>query len=268
MIDVIVFSKNRPLQLYALLESMLSFTDAGQVAQVSVIYSYDDEYSSALDEVKKKFEGITFIKQTNFKRDVATALFASTNDFCTFLVDDIVFKNTISLGNIVELLKNNPGLLTYSMRMGLHLNFCYPTDKIQPIPDGSIISQTFVWNWTNAQGDWSYPLSLDGHVFKKSDVMTWTSKINFNNPNQLEDFMQHAKTQGLSQHCACHVFSSIVNMPINRVQNEYANRCGEVDPSKLLEVWSSGKKIDIGHTFKIINESAHYPVNIKIVDRE
>ena len=86
MIDVIVFSKNRPLQLYALLESMLSFTDAGQVAQVSVIYSYDDEYSSALDEVKKKFEGITFIKQTNFKRDVATALFASTNDFCTFFI--------------------------------------------------------------------------------------------------------------------------------------------------------------------------------------
>lgn len=267
MIDVIIFSKNRPLQLYALLESLFSYTDASHVANVAVVYAYDDLYTEALEEVSSKFSNIVFIKQSNFKQDVASALFSSTNDYCTFLVDDIIFKNTISLNNIVELLKNNPGLLTYSMRMGLHLNFCYPINKEQPIPDGSVISQTFVWNWMNAQGDWNYPLSLDGHVFKKSDVMSWISKINFKNPNQLEDFMQHAKTLGLPQHCACHVFSSIVNVPINRVQNEYANRCGEVDPASLLDVWRAGKKIDIEHTFKIINDSAHYPINIKIVDR-
>ena len=268
MIDVIVFSKNRPLQLYALLESMFFYTDASQSASITVIYTCDDLYNNALNEIIQKFDNVTFIKQSNFKKDVATALFSSTNDYCTFLVDDIVFKNTISLGNIVELLKNNPGLLTYSMRMGLHLSFCYPTDKEQPIPDGSIISQTFVWNWLNSQGDWNYPLSLDGHVFKKTDIMNWTSKINFNNPNQLEDFMQYAKTLGLPQHCACHVISSIVNMPINRVQNEYANRCGEVDPARLLDVWNDRKKIDIEHTFKILNKSAHFPINIKIVDRE
>ena len=261
MIDVVIFSKNRPLQLYSLLESMYALTDADGSANVTVIHKYDESYSSALNELCFKFEKVKFMAQSDFKKDTLMSLFSSLNRFCVFLVDDIVFKRGISFNDITHLLNNNPSILTFSLRMGLHLNFCYPTSTIQPIPDGNITSELFVWDWTKSQGDWNYPVSLDGHVFRKQDILTWSSRITFDNPNQFEDYLQRSfKVDNTSTHCVCSTESVIINIPINRVQNEYKNRCEEIDPAKLLDIWNDGKKIDFKMLCNVTNTSAHFPI--------
>jgi hypothetical protein len=268
MIDIIIYSKNRPLQLYALLESLYALTDAVTATNVSVIYKYDDPYRDCIAELQTKFNAVKFIQQEDFRRDTLTTLITSTNQFCTFLVDDIIFKSGVSFNDIEHLLSSNPSVLTFSMRMGLHLNYCYPTNTHQPIPNGTTINEIFVWDWTQASGDWAYPVSLDGHIFKKSDILKWTSKINFSNPNQLEDYLQNAfKIDAVSKQCVCHARSLIVNLPLNRVQNEYKNRCGEISVEELYDIWIKGKKIDTQTVVNINNNSAHYPTNIAIVER-
>jgi len=268
MIDIIIFSKNRPLQLYALLESLYSLTDAKDTASVTVIHKYDDPYEKSLSELKEKFNHVNFIQQADFKKDTLAAIFASTNQHCAFLVDDIVFKTGVSFKDIVNLISANDGVLTFSMRLGLHLNFCYPSNSDQPVPNGNVINEIFVWEWTNGKGDWGYPISLDGHVLRKHDVLKWTSRINFNNPNQYEDYMQAtAKMEKIPTHCVCHTSSIIVNLPLNRVQSEYQNRCGDISPEELLEIWQQGKKIDVKAVYKINNTSAHFPISIPLTER-
>lgn len=268
MIDLIIFSKNRPLQLYALLESLYQHTDSQKSANVSVIYRYDQSFRASIDELSDKFSFVSFIEQNDFYQDVINCLKTTTNRFCAFLVDDIVFKENISLANTCHLLLSNPHILTFSMRMGMHLNFCYPTNSRQSIPDGNIQKGFFAWNWKVGHGDWSYPFSLDGHIFRKEDLERWTSKITFSNPNQFEDRLQIAKTEKGNEICICQTQSAIVNLPINRVQNEYKNRCEDVSPYDLLTMWKEGKKIDTSKFLSISNTSAHYPQPLTLVDRK
>jgi len=260
MIDVVIFSKNRPMQLHALLDSMHKLTDCKKSANVTVIYKYEEKYVAALENIKKTFESINFKSQTDFKSDVTNVLASNFNRFCTFLVDDIIFKEPVSLANVCHLLNSNSSVLTYSMRMGTHLNFCYPTNSPQPVPDGMVQNGMFVWQWRNSQGDWGYPISLDGHVFRKNDVTRWMSRIDFSNPNQLEDRLQTAKMENLETHCVCTTTSCIVNLPINRVQDEYKNRCGDEDPEILLGLWNEGKRINVDAILGLNNNSAHFPM--------
>jgi hypothetical protein len=243
-------------------------TDAKESADVTVVYKYDDSYLKSIDEIRAKFNTARFVQQDDFRRDTMTSLITSTNQYCTFLVDDIIFKSGVSFNDIENLIASNPDVLTFSMRMGLHLNHCYPTNSHQPIPNGNVINELFIWDWTQAEGDWGYPVSLDGHIFKKSDVLKWASKINFSNPNQFEDYLQHAfKTDNVGRHCVCHTNSIIVNLPLNRVQDEYKNRCGEMSSEELLAVWNDNRKIDTSAIFKINNTSAHFPMSISLAKR-
>lgn len=266
MIDIVIFSKNRPLQLYSFLESMEHYTDVRGSAEVSVIYKYDDEYSRSLDEIRERFSSVRFVKQGDFKSDLSSCL-SGDNRFCTFFVDDIVFKRKFSFEETCTVLSSNPGILTFSMRMGLHLNFCYPTRESQPIPDGFTQQGFFIWDWKLGQGDWSYPISVDGHVFRKDDFCSWLRMIEFTNPNQLEDRLQFVKSLNFPSRCICNTASSIVNLPINRVQNEYKNRSEQVSPEVLKQHWDDRKKIDFLKLSNINNNSAHFPTKIELMER-
>lgn len=266
MIDVVIFSRNRSLQLYALLESLYFYTDAQQCANISVIFKYDKEHLDGLDEIKKKFSSIKFVDQSDFKSDVTNCL-SSTNSFCTFFVDDIIFKKQCSLLEMCRILDLNRGILTFSMRMGMHLNFCYPTGESQPIPDGLVQNGYFVWDWRSGTGDWNYPISVDGHVFRKDHVLEWIKLIDFDNPNQLEDRLQIAKRISQIFSCLCMTSSCVVNLPINRVQNEYKNKSGEETPENLKKIWDQKKKINFLSLSNINNNSAHYPATIDLVER-
>ena len=266
MIDVVIFSKNRPLQLYSLLESLDRNTDARESSKISVIYRYDTHYLDEIEEIKSDFPFISFIDQKNFKEDVLTCL-NSNNEFCTFFVDDIIFKDSVRFSDICQILSLNPSILMFSLRMGLHLNFCYPTRSPQRIPDGIVQNGLFAWDWRSGEGDWSYPFSVDGHVFRKSEIMKYINEMQFANPNQFEDRLQILKNVNLPTNCASFTASKIVNIPLNRVQSEYKNRSEEESPEKLLEYWKSGKKINIDSISDLNNVSAHNPVVLDLVSR-
>jgi hypothetical protein len=266
MIDTVIFSRNRPLQLYALLESLHFYSDIKDHSSISVIFKYDDLYVDGLEEIRKKFPHVRFVNQGNFKQDIMSC-FSEASRFCTFFVDDIIFKKRCSILTMCGILDANPRILTFSMRMGMHLNYCYPTGENQPIPDGMVQGGFFAWDWRSGSGDWSYPISVDGHVFRKDQMLSWIQMIEFNNPNQFEDRLQIAKQMSQNFGCVCMTSSCIVNLPINRVQDEYKNKSGEELPENLKKIWDQGKKIDFLSLSEINNTSAHYPSSISLLER-
>jgi hypothetical protein len=268
MLDVMVFSRNRALQLYALLESIDEYFDNDKV-NVSVLYRYDDDHIGSIEEVIESFSAYNFINEINFENQVKDFL-SKKSEYVAFLTDDIIFKDQVNVDQIAEILGSNPQLLTFSLRMGLHIHECWSVNCEQPFPPGQVYSPNmFVWNWSQGAYDWGYPFSVDGHVFRKNQFHELTKSLKYRNPNSFEDVIQglmHVKD--IPQAMICYSLSKLVNLPVNRVQETHKNRCGDEDSKFLLdEYWDKGKKIDILSYNKILNRGAHAELELVTKDR-
>ena len=86
------------------------------------------------------------------------------------------------------------------------------------------------WNWACADGDFAYPMSLDGHVFRTGLLLRMLRHARFRNPNDLETalhFRRHlAPPAMLSFRESC-----LLSIPANMVNSTHrGNRVGR-DPS-------------------------------------
>ena len=261
-LDVMIFSKDRPLQLDGLLRSM-SINMPG--TNTCVLYHYLDDYANAIVELKESHPGVAFIEQTDFLEQVKGFVKRSA-EYCMFLVDDIVFKEAVDMSLVRNAMDNNPRVMTFSLRLGLNLNRCYPLEADQPVPQGNVYTPgVFVWDWKNSEMDWNYPLSVDGHIFRSNQFSTWLTHLQFDKPNSYEATLQTIRQRyPLPPLSMCYVRSKVVNLPINRVQQEFENKCGDIDPASLLELWHAGKRMDIAKYQGILNNGAHEELELYI----
>lgn len=261
MIDALIFSKNRPMQLHCLLESIEKLTN---LSDIKVLYKYDENYLEGLEKVKSLHKKVSFIEETNFELQVKSYL-NNGQKFCVFFVDDIFFKNKVDFSLPCQVLESNPVFLTFSLRLGTHLNYCYPNSSEQAVPNGSINSGFFLWSWRGSSHDWGYPFSVDGHIFRRADINSWVSHLRFKNPNQFESEMQSIpRTFAVQEACASFVHSKILNTPINRVQDEFKNRAENGSIEDLYRLWMEGNGLDFEKALGVINDGAHMPVNLPI----
>ena len=263
--SICIFSRNRPLQLHALLKSLKTYVYP--LRDVTVLYRYDEKYQPALNEVKEQFQGYKFIEDDNFKQQVCLFL-ESAGPTCFFLVDDIIFRRPVDNNFCTAILDHNPDMLTFSLRMGLHLTYCYPVNQSQAIPDGYIQNQLFLWSWRNAQCDWNYPFSVDGHIFRSKQLLSYTRHLDFHHPNSFEAEMQKIQfTFAVPSACVCHTESCLFNNPLNRVQNDFENRSGNITTEDLLAKWDEGLEIDIKKLAKLIPNAAHTIAELPLKER-
>lgn len=268
MIDSIIFSKNRPLQLHCLLSSLVKNSNLPG-NKIKVLHKYDEEFLEGLSLVKSLHPEVIFEKEENFELQVKSYL-GTEEKYCVFFVDDIVVKEEIDFRVPCEILENNPEILCFSLRLGLHLNYCYPMSQRQIVPNGIINSELFAWGWKGAHFDWGYPFSVDGHVFRRSEIESWVSHLKFNNPNQFESSLQEiTKTFVIPNGMVSHVVSKLFNNPANRVQDEFKNKnessASIQDFNKIL---LSGKEIDFTKFKGFMNNGAHTPVEFEMRNRK
>lgn len=255
----LVFSRNRPLQLDAFLRSAKENAGIDE-KDVSVLHRYDAEYSESLEILKSEHPSCEFIEESRF-REQTVEWIERAPDVISFATDDAMFTREVKSDFVREILLQNPSILTVSLRLGLHLNWCYPTNQQQIVPNGQVVSQLFVWETSSADGDWGYPLSVDGHVYRKKEILELLKLIPFNNPNELEANLQSLKKVVQSTAC-CFLNSSYFNIPLNRVQETYKNRCGTVNASELMRSYISGKRISSDKVRGLLNTSAHQEILI------
>ena len=265
MINFVAFSRNRPIQLHALLSSMRNCVDGPH--SVTVLHRYDSEYQASLDELVQEFHEVRFVNETSF-RDQVTKITSESGYFIAFLVDDIIFKEKFSVDVPVSVLNQVGDSLCFSLRLGLHLDYCYPVDRPMKVPDGTVSNGVFFWDWTSAELDWNYPLSLDGHVFRRDQMLQMISAIQFKNPNEFEAVLQFiAKQYQLPRICSSFVRSPLLNVPMNRVQDEFKNRCLDVTVESLHDLWRAGNVIDLTRLDGYINHGAHEPIELSYMRR-
>lgn len=265
----IVFSKDRPIQLHALLSSY--YTLVSNPAPLHILYRASEQrYLAAYRELAAMFSGRTvmFHEETSFRDDARRLLASVTAPKVFFLVDDIVFIAPVDMRDFASY---DPWFFVPSLRMGKQLTFCYAFQQQQPLPGFEAVSGSqdkLAWRWTNGQFDWSYPLSVDGHLFSTREMRAVVDAIEFQGPNSLESEMQAFNGIFKNRLGLCYTTSRIMNVPLNKVQTEYNNRSGDVSADYLLEQWNKGMQIDHRALAGWTNASVHEVVAIHFIPRQ
>jgi hypothetical protein len=244
-----IFSFDRPMQLDALLSSMYRFSaiEPDIVVQYKTSSQKADE---AYQVLKVAFPNVTYIHEKSFSSTLLSNLFRlRAHDTVSFLVDDIVFVRPFDLSKILNTLNNNR---IFSFRLGLNLTESKIIGRYQSLPDLCKHNEVYSWNWAHAELDWAYPFSLDGNIYQTDFIIPKIENCNFKAPNSLEGSL--AKLRISSQlEGICSEQSILVNLPLNRVQNEVKNWAGEADASELQSKYLEGIRIDyLSYTNRVV----------------
>ena len=133
--------------------------------------------------------------------------------------------------------------ICYALRLGQNTSECYPSGTSQTVPD------RLEWSWRYAEGDFAYPGSVDGHVFRKSVLSYLLDGEYLDNPTALECILN----------AACYAssgwpfmsrpdLSCYVSNPVNRVSDQSGVRFGQHHPhraSDLETIFQQGRRIDL-----------------------
>ncbi len=271
--DFVIFSYDRPLQLYALLESTTYYIDG--INQIHVIYRVSDfAYANAYDKVKQAFPAVHFHCQStnphkDFKPLTLKAAFSSQAQYILFGVDDIIVKDFVDIEYCIECMKAT-NAYGFFLRLGTHLTECYSMNTKQPVPTLDQIAPTvFAWDIKKGCYDWGYPNTVDMTLYVKKDIESVLTMLAYYSPNTLEGNWSGKASLVRNRKGLCFSESKIVNLPLNLVQNDYSkNRHQEgYSAADLLTVFNQGLKIDIRPLYLIKNSAAHMEYEPLFIER-
>lgn len=240
------------MQLHAFLSSWARHVASADVVNVLFKATGDRHARAYYDLAASTGPGVQFYGQRDFKKDFEGML--PDRGPVIFFVDDQIFVRDWNA-------EARPGL---SLRLGRNLTRCYPTNSAQPLPKfRSAGGGLLRWTWGDGHGDWGYPLSLDGHVLDSGELKSMLVQLDYASPNQLEASLQRYASSFAAREGFCYQLPKIVNVPWNRVQDEFPNRAGVGhDAEWMLALWEDGLQIDVAALDDVETESAHQELPI------
>ncbi len=279
MIKVIVFSRDRALQVQATLASFrLQARDADE-AQVSVLYRgtsarHIDQYRRLMSEVGA---AVQFVEESNFRVQTLRLLDESPKklpassvvpgrqgaDYCLFLVDDSLFVRQFTLGTATSALAANRDALGFSFRLGRNTTTCYSAGRRQRVPRFQQLADGVLkYRWHRADGDFGYPLELSSSVYSFDTIAELLPKLMFDSPSSLESQMSlraraYARTQPA---LLCFEHSVAFSAPLNRVQDVFPNRVGsslQHSTENLADLFDAGKRLNVRALTGFVPEACH-----------
>jgi len=277
LLNVIIFSKDRAAQLDALLRSIREQVEGWEKRSLwTVVFTTSaPEFARGYEIVRAEHRSVAleFIDERSrsggFKSIVVETMqrqhHANGAPWCMFLVDDMIFKTLWSLdgGKPMRRLKADPRVLCLSLRMCRRYDYCYPERRSVKPPFMALFGR---WNWCKERGDWGYPMSVDGHIFRYDDIFPLVQRIEFKRPNTFEIELSRncIKTRPLM---TCYAESVVVNVPVNRVQNEYKNRAGDkcgMSAEELNASFLEGKRVNLAPIYALTqNRSCHHEMPLQ-----
>lgn len=239
MIAALVFSRNRAMQLDALLRSIRVCAPT-LYGSVSVLYRADsaDHDLAYLDCFRAHRDVVAVEQSSRFEIDVRDWLEERTQGVAFHCDDDVFYRRPTfkTLG---------AGVAGYSLRLGSNTFRCHPQGGREFEPP------KVLYRWPAYELDAGYPFSLNGHVYRAETVRALIEGLTFDGPNDLEaqgDARWVAEPRRFGEWLGCGTFSSVVTIPANRVNDGYANPCGdtpEEQPDALCAAFLDGWRVDL-----------------------
>ena len=175
-LNIIIFSKDRPLQILSLLDSFYYYNTDKNIDNISTIYVIfkcsQSSFLSGYNSVISKFSGynIKWINQGKLPlKSCLLSLPIYRRLYTTTLVDDIIFRYPFSLFTLFSVLDNRS---LFYLRLGseiknslMQANNEYFQPRFKQISRNHIVFLTWKHYFiNNYKSEWFYLLTLDGLV--------------------------------------------------------------------------------------------------------
>ncbi len=237
-LQVIAFSKDRPLQLHGYLTSFFKHCQEPETTVKVLVNTGPIWFEEAYAQLQAEFPQVEWCREHDFRTDLDRLV--GDPDYTMFGVDDVVFTREWDVGDAFA----HPDLLGLSLRLGKHTTRnMFGQPLAQPEFDDCW------WRIDGSQGDWGYPWEVAATVYQTEFAQRMVARVQANSPSQLEergarcwDRETPKRTMAMWQQ------SRMVVPTVNIVQQEFPNGiCGEVplDTGYLLECWNHGMRLDV-----------------------
>ena len=268
-IQVLIFSKDRPLQLDGTLRSFARHCrDAGTIV-VRVLYTASTSRNRSLyRELMREHSHVQFVEELDFRRD--TLLLLGLHEFVLFLVDDCLFVGDFDLGSFAKTVGRTPDAIGVSLRLGRNATYCHSLDKQQAIPELLPASDDLLcYRWPSAECDFGYPLEVSSSLYRSSDLLPLLRELPFQNPNTLEDGMANRAALFSESHplLLCSERSLAFCAPVNLVNQVCLNRTGnrsDMSVGTLAEKFAAGWRMDVTKFDGFVPDGCHHEVELPI----
>ena len=257
----IVFSRDRPLQLHALLGGLFDRFDSPP--PIKVLFSVSNARAeTGYAQVAESFPGrnLELIHETDFRADLLRQLELAGDDRLFFLVDDIVFIEPVHTADLQTFPIESHIL---SLRLAPRITYSYTRGQNETPPPLSP-TEALEWNWSAGEIDWGYAFSVDGHIFSAAEILELARAVPFRAPNSFESNMQVYAPYFSARKGLCYQRPSLVNIPCNRVQTEIENTHGELHQDQLLDYWEAGQRVDFQKLYGFETNSCHQEIPLPL----
>jgi len=232
LLNVIIFSKDRAMQLDLLLQSILLNFNVEDY-KLNILYKVsNDEYNRGYNTIRDLYPQFTYKKEESFKQDLLSLF--NDSKYTVFLTDDDIIYQSFNLNND-EL--HNIFMLTeancFSLRLGLNTKHCYTMQRLNDLKnfkthnfyyDTDLIESVISWKVGDGTNDYAYPMSVDGHIFKTEYIKNLCQILEYANPNLFEAMLSNFSRNEMI--ISSYQNSKLVNSPINKVQDIFQNLSG------------------------------------------
>lgn len=269
MIQIVIFSYNRAMQLDALLSSIKEHWTLSEV-KVSILYNTSSEkYQKGYDLLKTIYPFFYFWKEskskpfyklsdyfsiynmfkiikykhcrkikTNF-RELLNYILDDKCNYIMFLTDDSVFIKDVQYTKLhLDYIDKNLNQNSISLRMGLKMNDMPEMLKLR--------YDIIKWNYSDYKNknNWSYRFSVDGHIYSMKKIKHLVKKIIFNNPTTLEShILDYSNKFRILKSGITFKEPYLLSFPINIVQSIADNESQNLSVSLLNDYFLNGYKI-------------------------
>jgi hypothetical protein len=259
--DILIFSFDRPLQLYACLESIQRYITGFE--NITVLYRVSEpKFEMGYSKVKESFPAVHFVAQglekpkRDFKPNVNKIVFDSPSEYILFAVDDIIVTDFVDLKECMALVEKT-GAYGFYLRLGNRIDYCYQGGHRQLMPvRQQLFGNVFAWDIGSGEYDWGFANSLDMTLYKKEPLKSSFLDLDFQTPNSLE-------SRWTKEFCQDHAIglyfdhAKLVNIPMNIVGRTGNPHMNYLTTDELLTRFDQGFKIDIEPLYQVENHSPH-----------
>ncbi|NGX38560.1 MAG: hypothetical protein K1000chlam2_01734, partial [Chlamydiae bacterium] len=262
--DLVIFSEDRPLQLYALLESIQSYVSG--VNRISVIYKTSSpEFESGYLELKLTLPKVQFLTPTeDFKSLLLKIVFEPmlpTSHYLLFAEDTLIIKDVINLSKGIHAIEQTQA---YGLYLGHHqnLNFSQSLQRHQPIPAffplrGIASGETpFAWQFSSGSDDWNTPNNFLFTLYAKDTLRGIFHTLDFDTP------------QSLLYEWGLHVPQDAIGLFYTNAKSLQLTPHKHPTQQALLEKFDAGLKIDLAPLFHIASPSQEMTTKVSFISRD
>lgn len=246
-VHALVFTKRRPMQLHALLDTLAEYAPWATVSVLAARGDDADAYFICRQAHAGTIWSWAWDEDEGFETVVRT--FLRFRPRVVFHTDDeLMFAPPPH-----DLLDCDSSQLLVTLRQGRNTTFCHPLQREQQVPE------RFPWRWRDADLDFAYPLSLNSTVYHSRDLEPLLD-FHFTNPTEMEAQLAANAAKLTVEWMTAPEHSCTVSTPHNLVSVSSGNPVSGVPdwgPQALYEAYMDGVRIDVAELDYDLVDAAH-----------